>query len=215
MASTPAAECPPELLARLGFVPRERIISPPTPGTATEADLELQAKRSYFTCELVDGVLVEKAGGFPESWLAALLAHALIEYLHAHLLGIVAGGGGLLRLAPGLVRAPNISFVSWNRLPGRRVPTEPIPDLAPDLAVEILSCRNTTAEMERKLRDYFSAGTRLVWIVDPSTRSARVYVSPEDFSFVDEHGALEGSAVLPGFRLPLSRSEERRVGKEC
>lgn len=191
------------LLRGLGDVPPERIREIPSPGTATEADLEVQAARGDFPCELADGVLVEKAVGYSESWLAVVLLHALMEYLKTHQLGILGGEQGFLRLAPGLVRAPDVSFISWDRLPGRRVPAAPMPDIAPDLAVEILSQGNTRAEMERKLQDYFNAGTRLVWIVDPVSRVARVYTSPDQCRVIDEHGALEGGEVLPGFRLPL------------
>ena len=56
---------------------------------------------------------------------------------------------------PGLVRIPDVAFISWGRLPNRRVPTEPIPDLAPDLAVEVLSVGNTPGEMARKRQGLF------------------------------------------------------------
>jgi Uma2 family endonuclease len=65
---------------------------------------------------------------------------------------------------------------------GRELPADPIFSVVPDLAVEILSPSNTVREMERKLREYFTAGTRLVWIVDPATSTARVYTSPVDCS---------------------------------
>ena len=66
-------------------------------------------------------------------------------------------------------------FHSWNRLPGRESPKEPIPDLAPDLAVEVLSEGNTKAEMTRKVREYFDAGVILVWLIDPRKRTAQVF----------------------------------------
>lgn len=109
-----------------------------------------------------------------------------------------------MRLAPGLVRIPDVSFISSNRLPDGRVPREPIPDLAPDLAVEVISRHNTRKEMDRKLHDYFTAGVQLVWYVYHSPRrEARVYVGPTEYSTVDEAGALDGGAVLPGFALAL------------
>ena len=84
-------------------------------------------------------------------------------------------------------------------------PREPIPDLAPDLAVEVISRHNTRKEMDRKLQDYFAAGTRLVWFVYHSPRhEVRVYVKPEEFSVVRESETLDGGDVLPGFRLTVS-----------
>jgi Uma2 family endonuclease len=194
---------PTDRLERLGGVPLERIVTSPAPGTATEADVEIYCQSADRLCELVDGVLVEKAMGFWESSLGLWLGHALLEYLDVHPLGIVAGAGGALRLAPGLIRTPELSFLSWDRLPGRRPPTDPIPALAPDLAVEILRNGNTAAETERKVRDYFSAGTRLMWIINPRSRSAEVYTSLNHHHSIDESGALEGNVVLPGFSLPL------------
>ncbi len=110
---------------------------------------------------------------------------------------------------PGLVRIPDVSFVSWDRLPDRKTPREPIPDLVSDLAVEILSESNTPQEMERKLRDYFRTGVRLAWYVEPREQRVRVYTSPEQVQLVEKNGVLDGGAVLPGFSLRLSEWFER------
>ena len=106
------------------------------------------------------------------------LPYYLKHFLHEHDLGNVAGADGALRLMPGLVRIPDVSFISWDRLSDRSIPTDALPDLTPDLAVEILSEGNTPGEMDRKLRDYFFAGTRPVWYIDSQRRSVRVYTSP-------------------------------------
>ncbi len=111
----------------------------------------------------------------------------------------------MLRIVPGRVRLPDVSFVSWNKLPNRELPAEPIADLVPDLAVEVLSASNTRREMENKRREYFQGGSRLVWEIDPATRTARMYTSPDQFQEIDINGALDGGDVLPGFTLPLSQ----------
>jgi Uma2 family endonuclease len=189
-----------ELLERLGHVPAHRIRLDPAPGTATEDDL-LRPGEELPVCELVDGVLVEKAMGYYESVLAAVLIGFLRDFLKLHDLGIVAGPDGKTRLLPGLIRAPDVSFVSWSRMPGRRLPRRPIPDLAPDLAVEVLSESNTPQEMGRKLKEYFRAGTRMVWLADPETRIVRVYTTPEQAVTATENETLDGGGVLPGFKL--------------
>jgi Uma2 family endonuclease len=192
-----------DLLDRLGSIPPERVRLRPPCGTATEHDVIEADAHEDRLCELVDGTLVEKPMGWYESRLAIILAYFLEQYLEEHDLGVVAGEAGMVRLQPGLVRIPDVAFVSWDRLPGRELPAEPIPDLVPDLAVEVLSLSNTDAEMRRKLREYFEAGTRLVWIVDPRARTVRVYTSPARSRLVREDRSLEGGAVLPGFVLPL------------
>ena len=119
-------------------------------------------------------------------------------------LNLRVGADGMMRIAPGLVRIPDLSFITWDRLPGRESPREPIPDLAPDLAVEVLSEGNTRPEMARKVREYFEAGVILVWLIDPRKRTARVFSSALKSVLVRADQVLDGGGVLPGFVLPLS-----------
>ena len=193
-----------ELLKQLGDIPLERIRMRPPPGTATEKDV-LTAEREprKRLCELVDGVLVEKAMGTPEALLAAILSRLLGNHCEQKDLGLVLGADGMLRLFPGQVRIPDVSFISWEQLPDGQLPNEPIASVVPNLAVEVLSPSNTQAEMERKRRDYFVAGVELVWVIDPKTRTAKAYTSPEDVQRIGKAGSLDGGTVLPGFRLPL------------
>src|SRR5262249_38189759 len=147
----------------------------PAPGLATEADL-LEAQRLYDSLyELVDGVLVEKGMGYRESLLAVVLIAVLRQFVIPRNLGVVSGADGTIRLFPGLVRIPDVPCGSWVRLRERKIRTEPIPSLAPDLVIEVLSHSNTPAEMKRKRGDYFNNGVRMVWEVDPDARTVTVY----------------------------------------
>jgi Uma2 family endonuclease len=194
-----------DLRRRLGGIPLERIWFHPAPGTATEKDVIAAEERENRLCELVDSTLVEKAMGFEESRLAGELLYLVKHYLNQNDLGICVGADGMMRIAPGLVRIPDLSFISWDRLPGRESPRDPIPDLAPDLAVEVLSEGNTKPEMARKVREYFDAGVLLVWLIDPRKRTARIFSSTtEKSALIRAHQALDGGAVLPGFVLLLS-----------
>src|SRR6266852_3156637 len=183
----PAIETLADLLKGLGDIPLERIRLQPSPGTAIEADvvaaLEGPQKR---LCELVDGVLVEKPMGTKESLLALLLGHLMWDFLEENDFGIVIGADGPIRLRLGLIRIPDLSFISWDRLPSERLPDDAISGIVPDLVVEVLSKGNTRREMERKLREYFERGVRLVWLVDPKTQTAREYTSPTKFRRVSK-----------------------------
>jgi Uma2 family endonuclease len=191
-----------DLLERFGPMPAERIRTSPPPGTATEQDVIDMEERESRLCELVDGVLVEKALGVYESFLAMEIGGLLREFVKRNGLGFVVGADGMMRLAPGLVRIPDVSFVSWNQLPGRRVPRVPIADLAPELAIEVISASNTAQEMERKLQEYLTAGVRLVWYVLPLPQEVHVYTAGQhDVLTIDQE--LSGGDVLPGFVLPL------------
>ena len=192
-----------DLLERFGAIPAARIRYDPPPGTATEQDVIRLEARENRLFELVDGVLVEKAMGFYEAFLAMRLGQFLLAFVERHALGIVAGEASMMRFAPGLVRIPDVSFVSWDRLPQRRVPRQPLPDLVPDLAVEVLSEGNTRREMEQKLREYFSAGVRLVWYVDPALQEIHVYTAPDQREVLTAGYTLRGGEVLPGFMLPV------------
>jgi Uma2 family endonuclease len=193
-----------DLVERFGAIPLKRIRHDPPPGTATERDVVEIHGREDRLYELVDGVLVEKTVGTYESYLAMLLGQFLGSFAREHRLGIVLGADGMMRLAPGLVRIPDVSFVSFDRLPDRRVPRQAIADLAPDLAVEVISKSNTPEEMDRKLADYFAARVRLVWYVYPESREVRVYVTPGQVKVLGEADTLDGLDVLPGFRLPVA-----------
>ena len=192
-----------DLLESLGGISPARVRLHPWPGTATEADLVAFNARKITLCELVDGVLVEKGMSYRESYLAMMLARFLMAFVIPRNLGLLTGADGMMRLFPGLVREPDVAFTSWDRIPGRRVPTEPVAGFAPDLAVEVLSPSNTPAEMARKRREYFGAGVRLVWEVDPRSRTVTVYDAPERPMVLDSTQALDGGDVLPGFALPL------------
>jgi Uma2 family endonuclease len=193
-------------------VPPDRICAVPAPGTATEVDLLRAKSRTGHICELVDGVLVEKTVGYYESLLAAVFVRLLGEFVERKKLGIVLGADGPLRILPRQVRVPDVSFIAWDRFPNGRLPREPIPAVAPDLAVEVLSRGNTPGEMQRKLRDYFQAGVRLVWYLDPDAGTVEVYTAPDQCTVVDEDGILDGGDVLPGFRLALAELFDRTVG---
>ena len=217
MSTTSASSFPTDWTAadmqeHLGGIPLDRILMVPPPGTATEEDVLAVHARTGRLCELVDGTLVEKVMGYRESRFAVVLGHFLETYLDARPLGSVAGADGMLRLFPGMVRIPDLSFILWERFPDRRLPRQPIPPISPDLAVEVLSEGNTEPEMQRKLREYFQSGTRLVWYIDPQRRTARIYTAPGQCVDIDENGFLAGGDLLPGFQLRLGDLFDRAEG---
>jgi Uma2 family endonuclease len=193
----------------LGDIPADRVRLFPPPGPGTADDAELVQREGNRLCELVDGVLVEKPIESLKSLVAIEVAFALRRYLEDHPLGVVLGADGLLQIGPKLVRGPDESFISWDRFPERTLPTERVWAVAPDLAGEMLSPGNTPAEMARKVNDYLAAGTKVVWIIDPATRTAVVHsaggpgtASP---AVIDAAGELHGGEALPGFVLRLTK----------
>lgn len=188
---------------RFGPIDLRRICMDPPPGLGTEKDVTWFDDHEDRLFELVDGVLVEKTMGWYESMLGVEIARLLGNFVKPRKLGVVLGADGTLKLAPRLVRIPDVSFLAKDKFPGGVFPREPIPALAPDLAVEILSESNTRKEMTGKLHDYFRAGTRLVWYVDPDDRTVRVFTSPDDAHQLSENDNLDGGEVLPGLSISI------------
>jgi Uma2 family endonuclease len=192
-----------DLSEMFGPMPFRRIVREPPPGTATERDVLAIHGRDKRLCELVDGILVEKPRGYEESLIAVELIRFLATFVAERKLGFVTGEGGMMKLAKGLVRIPDVAFVSKGRLPGGKPPRRPIPNLAPNLALEVLSKNNTTQEMERKLVEYFEAGVELVWFVDPRARTVEVFTAPDASTLFKTGQTVTGGKVVPGFKLKL------------
>ena len=155
--------------------------------------------------ELVRGVLIvrEPPGGRHGSVTMnlAIQLGILVQRAGAGQLFAAETGFTLFR-EPDTVRAPDIAFVRRERLPD---PT-PVryPELAPDLVVEALSPSDRPGETLAKIGDWLEGGARLVWVIDPERRVARVYRQDGSETIIDTDGQLDGEDVLPGFSCPLA-----------
>ncbi len=169
------------------------------------AEQLLQANIPNKSTELVRGVLVvrEPPGGRHGS-VTMNLAIQLGIHVQRERAGqlFAAETGFTLFRGPDTVRAPDIAFVRRERVP------EPIsvgyPELAPDLVVEVLAPRDRAGETLAKVGDWLEAGVRLVWVIDPERRLARVYRLDGTESQLGDDGALDGEDVLPGFTGKLA-----------
>lgn len=201
-----------ELIEQLGDIPLDRIVADPPPGTATEADLLKLTESREGLFELVDGTIVEKPMGFKEGRIEAWILHLLHKYLEGNNIGELSSGSGTLRLRKGLVRAPDVTFCLWENAPTDEEEDEnAITDTVPDLAVEVVSRTNTPKELARKRKEYFKAGTTLVWQVYPKTRTVEVYTSPTRFRTLTLADTLDGGKLMPGLQIPLKRLFGRRT----
>lgn len=194
-----------DLVNQLGPIPLHRIVSHPAPGSATVEDVVRMEEHEDRLCELIDGCLVEKTYVLYESFLTAVVMTKLQNSAQSQALGIVLGPDGMMQLFPNQVRMPDASFISWASLEGSGFPDQPAPDLAPDLAVEIISRGNTQEEMDRKLREYFEAGVRYVWYFYSKTKTMNYYTAPDQVSTFGEGDTIRGGDVLPGFSLELTK----------
>lgn len=154
--------------------------------------------------DLVRGVLVvREPPGLRHGRVAVELSRRLADHVATRALGrVYVESGFTLARRPDTVRGPDIAFISGARLPE----PEPAgyPDLAPDLVVEIVSPGDRPGEVLAKIADWVSAGTRLVWVIDPERRQARIYRVDGTEEIVTADNALQGEDVVPGFTCPLA-----------
>ena len=186
--------------AEPSYVP---VMSPPA--SLMTADDLLRTRVPDKRTELVRGVLVvrEPAGSRHGLVTMNLGAELAVYAKQTGAGGVYAAETGFkLASDPDTVRAPDIAFVTRERLPPPS--TTGYPALAPDLAVEVLSPGERPGEVLAKVADWLSAGTKLVWVVDPERRLARVYRHDGSEAIVTANSALDGEDLLPGFSCSLA-----------
>ena len=153
-----------------------------------------------YRSELIDGeMVIMTPTGAEHGVLTVRIGRLLDEYVSANELGVCCGAetGFILRRDPDSVRAPDAAFVAAARIPVTGVPRTYWP-CAPDLAVEVMSPSDRLADMHAKVAEYFASGARLVWIVEPATRTVYVHRPPHDVRALGNEDDLDGGDVLPG-----------------
>ncbi len=158
--------------------------------------------------ELVRGQLVvrEPAGGAHAGVLFELsVAIGLYLRTPQAVAGRVLVGdpGVWIARDPDTVRAPDLAFVSRERLSDGVLP-ERFLTVVPDLVVEIRSPTDRTGALLQKVGQWLEAGVTTVWVIDPARRNAQCYEGDGIVVLVGEQDTLDGGTVLPGLRIPLA-----------
>ena len=154
--------------------------------------------------ELVDGEPIELTPAAGRSgWLSANIVALLANHVHPNRLGWAFSSetGFILFGNRQTVRAPDAAVVLRDRL---AAPPDTFVPLAPDLAVEVLSPSDRMADAMSKITMYLQAGVRLVWLVDPATRTVTIFRQDAAPQNVGQEHILDGGDVLPGFRVSVA-----------
>jgi Uma2 family endonuclease len=155
--------------------------------------------------ELVDGELIVSNSGLEHGYIAVILGSALYSFVVSRKLGVVLDSSTAFTMKTGNKRSPDISFLGKERLQGLKKLPKGFGQGAPDLAVEILSPSNTTAEIHGKIVEYLENGTKLIWVINPEEEYVLVYKSNPSpdrlLRFVD---ILSGEEILPDFSFPVA-----------
>jgi Uma2 family endonuclease len=162
---------------------------------------------SEARAELVNGSVIAMSPTGPvHGRTDRKLAQVIGPYVDEHELGdLVMNTGFLLAHDPDTVRGPDQAFISAAKISAHPPPERGWWEVIPDLAIEIVSPKDTPEQVQEKVAEYLRFGVRLVWVVDPRRREVRVYRPGEAAETVSAGGELDGEAVIPGFRAPLAR----------
>jgi Uma2 family endonuclease len=172
----------------------------------TAEDLErLPPDQSHV--ELVRGeIVVMTPSGAEHGGIAAAIVVPVANFVRERKLGriFIAEVGFVLSRDPDTVRAPDGAFVATERVAAQAHQVGFF-EGAPDLAIDVVSPGDSDQDVHQKVLDYLGAGTRLVWVVRPRSRTVTAHRSLTEARVLTGADALDGHDVLPGFRLQVSQ----------
>lgn len=173
-----------------------------------QVEMALDTDRDY---EVIDGKMEEKMAGAKHGRVCARLIVRLGGHVEANDLGAIYTPDTTFQIGSN-ERLPDIGFVS-----SARIPEEGDPDgkweLAPDLAVEIISPNDIWEKVNAKVAAYFAAGVQEVWLVSLGQRTVSVYNSPTQIRILPDNAELTSEKLLPGFRCCVGEIFGKPLGE--
>lgn len=142
--------------------------------------------------------------GFDHGSVTGRLTVALGSVVISQKLGeiLAAETGFLIERDPDTVRAPDIAYVSRERIARGRPAGFWIG--APDLVVETMSPSDTVLDVDEKVQQWLSAGARIVWVLNPRQHSVKVHRAGQPVRVLGVGESLDGEEVVPTFRFPIA-----------
>ncbi|MBX9628593.1 MAG: Uma2 family endonuclease [Gemmataceae bacterium] len=172
---------------------------------ATERDADRAEVRTKLVHELFGGVPYPKPRDPLRGRVVMELGLHVGRYLDENDIGFMLESRATFPLRRLTVVSPDFSLVPWDQCPGGKIPWGAYPRLTPVLVADVLGPSSTAERIALRHREYFRAGVRLVWVIDPAKRTAAVHTEPTAATVIPESGTLDGGDVLPGFRLPVPK----------
>jgi Uma2 family endonuclease len=154
--------------------------------------------------ELVKGVLLTRSpSGFNHGRVTMNLSVLLATYIRANNLGVTCAAetGFKLEHNPDTVLAPDFAFIGKERPVQHSVG---FLEMAPDLAVEVISSTKTRREAERKAAQWLSFGVQSVWILNCQKRTVEVVSGDGSRTLFTESDELSDEHILPGFCVTVA-----------
>lgn len=159
-----------------------------------------------YRYDLIRGELHRMApDGGEHGEIGVTIAALLLAHVRPRRLGAVFGAdtGFILARIPDTLLAPDVAFVHADRLPPRDQRIGFL-ELAPDLAVEIISPSERSGDVAEKVEIYLAAGVRMVLVVEPRLKTMTVHALGQPPRILHENDDFDGGDVLPGFCVPVA-----------
>ena len=171
-------------------------------GPSTIEDL-LHTPEDGQKYELVDGEIIMSPAGCRHSEIALQIGYLLKRHIEDSPTGRVFGSDVGIILPNGNLRSPDVSFVSYEKLPKGDTPVT-FQEVVPDLVVEVLSPADRTRQVADKIAEFLDAGVPLVWLVDPDAMTVTVYRSLTNTTSRTSSDTITAAPVLPNFSARVS-----------
>jgi Uma2 family endonuclease len=152
--------------------------------------------------ELDEGELIEMTRpAFKHNKILDDTLFELKAYFRKNRIGLALGSENLYAISSTTRLAPDVAVILGDRL-AELLNAKVIP-IIPDIVVEVLSPSETPPKVHRKFKQYFTAGVKEVWMIDPETKTAEIWTGPK----LPEHELTVADSItsplLPGFTLAL------------
>ena len=170
------------------------------------AELLAMPDDGFHRYELVKGELITMPpAGYEHGVIGFDFGAEIRQFVKANDLGRVSNSdtGFIISTDPDTVRAPDVSFVRKERIPPDGLPKGYFPG-APDLVIEVISPSDSYTEVVEKVAQLIEAGTRLVVLIDPRTRTVELHHRSGEIDRLTEADTLTLGDVLPGFECPVA-----------
>jgi Uma2 family endonuclease len=152
--------------------------------------------------ELDEGELIEMTRpAYRHNRILGILFVALSNYFRQSPIGEALISENLYALSPSTRRSPDVAVILGNR--HEELKDAKVISIIPDIAAEVLSPSETPRMINRKLKQYFAARVKEVWLIHPEVREVVIWAGPALPEALAEGDVLT-SRLLPAFELPLS-----------
>lgn len=184
-----------------------RIVLPDSLSLTDDLLLEIGARNEAwrFESDAEGALLIMAPAGTLSGRRGALISTQLQNWAGAGAGGDVFDSSSLFRLPDGNRRAPDIAWLSPERLSEVDEDDEGVWRVTPDFVIEIRSRHDDPSEQRAKMELWIVNGARLGWLIDPFEERVWVYRPGGEVMALERPGEMSDEAVLPGLVVDLSR----------